>query len=199
VPDEVKARGVTLTENGRAKVGGHCAARREDAMTMNERAKTTGLIVAFILASAALSAIAASRAPTPDDAQEVDKIRAAIAANAEKALEKQGGSRILFKVDAGALHEAMVPDLRDDAYRILREGHIPFAGLAVREGGVEVRIAEAKDQRRVLSKLVPSTEATPSRGGTVGVADSGDGLIRFMPTDSGFAERLHGLVRQSME
>jgi preprotein translocase subunit SecD len=88
---------------------------------------------------------------------------------------------------------------RDDAYRILREGHIPFAGLAVREGGVEVRIAEAKDRRRVLSKLVPSTEATPSRGGTVGVADSGDGLIRFMPTDSGFAERLHGLVRQSME
>ena len=173
MPDEVKARGVTLTENGRAKVGGHCAARREDAMTMNERAKTTGLIVAFILASAALSAIAAPRAPTPDDAQEVDKIRAAIAANAEKALE-QGGSRILFKVDAGALHEAMVTDLRDDAYRILREGRIPFAGLAVREGGVEVRIAEAKDRRRVLSKLVPSTEATPSRGGTVGVADSGD-------------------------
>jgi preprotein translocase subunit SecD len=92
----------------------------------------------------------------------------------------------------------MVTDLLDDAYRILREGRIPFAGLAVREGGVEVRIAEAKDQQRVLSKLV-STEATPSRGETVGVADSGDGLIRFMPTDSGFAERLHGLVRQSME
>jgi hypothetical protein len=54
-------------------------------MTINERAKTTGLIVAFILASAALSAIAAPRAPTPDDAQEVDRIRAAITANAEKA------------------------------------------------------------------------------------------------------------------
>jgi preprotein translocase subunit SecD len=166
---------------------------------MNGRAKTTGLIVAFILATAALSAMAAPRAPAPDDAQEVDRIRAAIAANAEKALEQQGGSRILFKVDAGALHEAMVTDLRDDVYRILREDRIPFAGLAVREGGVEVRIAEAKDQQRVLSKLAPSTEATPSRGGTVGVADSGDGLIRLMPTDSGFAERLHGLVRQSIE
>src|SRR5260370_10609205 len=78
------------------------------------------------------------------------------------------------------------------------KGRIPFAGLAVREGGVEVRIAEAKDQQQVLSKLVPPTEATQSRGVTVGVADSGDGLIRLMPTDSGLAERLHELVRQSM-
>jgi preprotein translocase subunit SecD len=164
-------------------------------MTMNERAGTTGLIVAFILVSAALSALAAPRAPASDDAQAVDKMRAAIAANAQKVLEMQGGSRILFKVDTGALHEAMVTDLRDDLYRILREGRIPFAGLAMREGGVEVRIAEPKDRQRVLSKLVPSTEATPSRAGTVGV----DGLIRITPTDSGFAERLHGLVRQSIE
>jgi preprotein translocase subunit SecD len=168
-------------------------------MTMNQRAKTTGLIVAFILASATLSAMSAPGAPASDDAQEVDRMRAAIAANAGKLLEKQGGSRILFKVDAGALHEAMVTDLRDDVYRILREGRIPFAGLAVRDGGVEVRIADAKDQQRVLSKLEPSTEAAQSRGGTVGVADSGDGPIRLMPTDSAFAERLHGLVRQSME
>lgn len=164
-------------------------------MTMNQRTKTTGLIVAFILASATLSAIAAPGAPASDDAREVDRMRAANAANAGKLLEKQGGSGIVFKVDAGALREAMVTDLRDDVYRIVREGRTPFAGLAVREGGVEVRIADAKDRQRVLSKLEPSTEATP----TVGVADGGDGLIRLTTTDSAFAERLHGLVRQSME
>jgi preprotein translocase subunit SecD len=167
-------------------------------MTINARARTTGLIVALFLASA-LSAIAAPSAPTPDDAQEVDRIRAAVFANAEKAVEKQGGSRILFKVDAGALREAMVTELRDDLYRILREGRIPFSGLAMHESGVEVRIAEARDRQRVLSKLVPSTDTTPSRGGSVGVADNGDGLIRLMPTDAGFAERLRGLVRQSIE
>jgi preprotein translocase subunit SecD len=167
---------------------------------MNGRTRTTALVVfAFIIASVALWAIAAPRAPAPDDAQEVDRIRAAIAAGAGKAIEKHGGSRILFKVDTDALHEAVVTDLRDDVYRILREGRIPFTGLAVREGGVEIRIAEAKDRQRLLSKLAPSTEATPSRGGTIGVADGGDGLIRLMPTDSGFAQRLHGLVRQSME
>ena len=122
-----------------------------------------------------------------------------MAANAEKALQLQGGSRLLLKVDAGALHEAMVTDLRDDVYRILREERIPFAGLTVREGGVELRIAEAKDRQRLLGKLAPSTQAAPSRGASVGVADSGDGMVRLMPTDSGFAERLYGLVRQSME
>jgi preprotein translocase subunit SecD len=169
---------------------------------MNERARTTALVVAFILASAASPAISA---PKPDDAQEVLRIRAAIAANAGKAIEQQGGSSILFKVDAGALREAMVTDLRDDLYRILREGRIPFAGLAVREGGVEVRVAEPKDQQRVLSKLAPSTQATPStqdtpsHQGAAVAANSVDGLTRLTPTDSGFAERLQGLVRQSME
>jgi preprotein translocase subunit SecD len=161
---------------------------------MRYRARTTGLVVAFILASA-LPALSAPRAPAPDDAQEVDRMRAATAANAGKAIEKQGGSRILFKVDAGALREAIVTDLRDDLYRIVRQDRIPFAGLAVREGGVEVRIADAGNRARVLSKLVPSTGATPS----FGVTDGADGLVRLMPTDAGFAERLHGLVRQSIE
>jgi preprotein translocase subunit SecD len=171
---------------------------QEDAVTMRDRARTTGLAVAFILASA-WPALSAPRAPAPDDGQEVDRMRAAIAANAGKAIEKQGGSRILFKVDAGALREAIVTDLRDDLYRIVRQDRIPFAGLAVREGGVEVRIAEARNRERVLSKLVPSTEATPPHGGAVAVTDGGDGLIRLMPTDSGYAERLHGLVRQTIE
>ena len=165
-------------------------------MTMNQRARTTGLAVVFILA--AWSAMAAPRAAA-DDAQAVGKIRATVAAGAEKALEKQGGSRIVFKVDTDALHEAVVTDLRDDVYRVLREGRIPFSGFAVRDGGVEVRIAEAKDRQRVLGKLVPPTEAVPSRGAALDVADKGDGLVRLTPTEFGFAERLHGLVGQSME
>jgi preprotein translocase subunit SecD len=165
-------------------------------MTMKLRATTTGLVVAFVLACAACSAQAA---PAVDPAQDVDKMRAAMAANAEQAIAKQGGSRILFKVDAGALREAMVTELRDDAYRILHDNRIPFAGLAVREGGVEVRIAEAADRQKLLSKLVPAAEAAPAGGASIGVTDGGDGLLRLMPTDSGFALRLHGLVRQSIE
>ena len=129
---------------------------------MNARGRTAGLFVAFMLASAACSAVAAPRAAS-DDAQAVDKMRAAIAANAEKALAKQGGSKILFKVDAAALREAVVTELRDDLYRTVREGRIPFSGLAIRDGGVEIRIAEPKDRQRVLAKLVPSTLAIAQR------------------------------------
>jgi preprotein translocase subunit SecD len=172
------------------------AAGTEDAKTMNARGRTAGFVVAFMLVSAACSAIAA---PRSDDAEAVDKMRAAISANAEKALARQGGSRILFKVDAAALREAMVTELRDDLYRIVREGRIPFAGLAIRDGGVEVRIADVKDRQRVLGKLVPSAKDSPSGAEAVSVTDSGDGLIRLTPTEAGFAERLHGLVGQSSE
>jgi preprotein translocase subunit SecD len=163
-------------------------------MTMNQRARTTGLAVVFILASAAWSAMAAPRSAA-DYAQESDKIRATVATAADKALAKQGGSRLVFRVDADALHEVVVTDLRDDVYRILREGRIPFSGFTMREAGVEVRIAEPKDRQKVLSKLMPPTEARPS----LDVADKGDGLVRFAPTEFGFAARLHTLVGQSMD
>lgn len=155
---------------------------------MNQRARTTGLIVAFILAFAAIPAIAA---PAPDAAQ----MRAKISAYVENALATQGGSRIQFKVDTDALREAIVMDLRDEVFQIVHDGRIPFAGLALRDGGVEVRIANAGDRQKVVSKLVPATQAPP----TVTVTDSGDGLIRFMPTDSRFAGRLSELVQQSIE
>ena len=58
--------------------------REKNETTMNQFA-ITGLIVAFILACAAWPATAAPRAPPPDDAKSVDKVEAAIAANAEKA------------------------------------------------------------------------------------------------------------------
>jgi preprotein translocase subunit SecD len=173
-------------------------------MTMNQRARTTGLIVAFILAFAAFPAIAA---PAPDAAQ----MRAKISAYVENALATQGGSRILFKVDSDALREAIVMDLRDEVFQILHDGRIPFAGLALREGGVDVRIANANDRQKVVSKLVPATQASPATQAlskalpstpappTVTVADSGDGLIRFMPTDSRFAGRLNELLQQSIE
>jgi preprotein translocase subunit SecD len=167
-------------------------------MIMNKRAGTTGLIVAFMLACAAWPAISAPRSPASDDAQTVERMRAVIAANAAKLLETQGGSRIVFKVDTAALREAVVTELRDDLYKILREGRIPFSGLAMRDGGVDVRIAEPKDRQRVLSKLVPSTEAAPTGAAAFAMADSADGLSRFTPTEAGFAERLQRLVGQSI-
>ena len=166
---------------------------------MNKRARMTALVVAFICASAAWPAIAAPHGPASDDAQEIDKMRAVVAARAETALEKQGGSRILFKVDSDALRDVMVTGLRDDLVRILREGRIPFSGLTMHDGGVDVRIADPKNRQLLLSKLIPPSAATPPHPPAIGAADVGDGLMQLAPTESGFAERLHELVGQSLE
>jgi preprotein translocase subunit SecD len=158
---------------------------------MNQRARTTGLIVAFILAFA----FPATAAPAPDAAQ----MRAKISAYVENALATQGGSRILFKVDSDALREAIVMDLREEVFQILHDGRIPFAGLALRDGGVEVRIANANDRQKVVSKLVPAMQAPPPTQAAPTVTDSGDGLIRFVPTDSRFERRLNELLQQSIQ
>lgn len=156
-------------------------------------------VLAFVLASALLSGIAAPRLAVADDVLDLEKARAAIAASAEKAIEQQGGSRILFKVDADALREAMLTGLRDDVLRVLREDRIPYAGFAVRDGGVELRVADAKNRQRFLNKLVSDTDTRSLRAGTIGITDSGDGLIRLLPTDAEFAERLRELVAQASE
>src|SRR5665213_3753792 len=117
---------------------------------MSERIRVTGFIAALVLAFAASAALAAS-----DDALAVNKMRVANVANAQKRLDQEGGSRILFKVDGDALHEAMVTDLRDEVFKILHDDRIPFADLAVRQGSVEVRITDAKNQQKLMTKLVP--------------------------------------------
>lgn len=147
------------------------------------------LMAAFILAAATLPALAAS-----DEAKQVDQMRAKIAAAAETAIRQQGGSRILLQVDASGLRDAMLTGLRDDVYRIVREGKIPFSALSMRDGVVEIRIADPKDRERVAGKLAPPAEG--SHG--VAITDAGDGLLRLSPTEAASAERLRDLVRDSM-
>jgi preprotein translocase subunit SecD len=163
-------------------------------MMSGMRAKRIALVAAWIFSSAA---IVAPRAALANDAQTVDKMRAANAVTVAKMIEKQGGSRIQFKVDAPALREAIATELRDEAYQTVREGRIPFSGLAVRDGGVEIKIAEAKDRQRVVAKLAPATKAGPSAD--LNVTDAGDGLLRLAPTDAANAARLRDLVLQSVE
>ena len=172
-------------------------------MTLHFPRKTAGLVVALVVASAALLALAAARMLMPGGEPSLDQIRAAQAANAEAALKQQGGSRILLKLDTDALRQAILIELRDDARRLLREGRVPFAALAARDGSIEVRIRDTKDRERVLGAFAPLAAATPAGAGAVGgavdVADVGDGLIRLTPTEAGFADRLRLLRQQSIE
>jgi preprotein translocase subunit SecD len=129
----------------------------------------------------------------------LEAARAARATQAQAALKLQGGSRILLKLDTDALREAVAIGLRDDVRRMLREERVPFSGAAARDGIVEMRVRDAKDRERALSKLAPLLGATQSGARKVDIADVGDGLVRLTPTEADFSDRLRALRQQSVE
>ena len=157
---------------------------------MTARFSITPLAAVFMLALAASQAFAAS-----DDARAVNLMRAANYANAKKVIETQGGSLIVVKVDGGALRDEIMTELRDDVFKILHDDRIPFADLAVRDGDVEVRITDPKNQQKLMSKLVPAVASSVP----VEATDGGDGLMKLTPTNSGLTMRLGSLTMQSYE
>lgn len=160
-------------------------------MTTPLRDRATRLFVAF----ATVAAIVLPRAALADDTQ-LDKMRAKIVAFVGDKMEKLGGSRIVYKVDGDALRESVVTDLRDDVYKNLHDGHIAFSGLAIRDGGVDVKIADAKGRDQLARKLASAAEGLPSHA--IAVTDGGDGAVRLAPTDAASAARLNGLIEDAI-
>ena len=82
---------------------------------------------------------------------------------ADRQSTRLGGSRIVYRVNSDSLREAVVADPRDDVYRILREDKVAFSGLAIRDGGVELKVADARSReqfaRRSRSPRSASTAA----------------------------------------
>ncbi|MBW7973119.1 preprotein translocase subunit SecD [Bradyrhizobium sp. BR 10289] len=160
-------------------------------MKMPLRDRTIRLIAALAM----VPAIALPHTARASDSQ-VDKMRARIATFISDKMEKLGGSRLIYKVDTDGLRESVVTDLRDDVYKILREGKIAFSGLAIREGAVELRIADAKGREQLARKLASAAEGLPSHA--ISVTDGGDGLVRLKPTEAAAAAALHDLVEDSI-
>ncbi|WP_256808223.1 preprotein translocase subunit SecD [Bradyrhizobium sp. Bra64] len=170
-------------------------------MTTPLRDRVSRLIVALAMTSGIMtsiivvSTIALPRAAIAEDSQ-FDRMRAKIATFVADKMEKLGGSRIVYKVDTDGLRESVVTDLRDDVYKALREGKIAFSGLAIRDGGVELKIADAKGREQLARKLASAAEGLPSHA--LSVTDGGNGPVRLAPTDAAAAARLHELVEDSI-
>ncbi|MET4040779.1 preprotein translocase subunit SecD [Bradyrhizobium sp. RT6a] len=165
-------------------------------MTTPSRDCATRLFIAFAMTAAILTpAFALPRAAHAEDGQ-IDKMRAKISAFISDKMEKLGGSRIVYKVDTDGLRESVVTDLRDDVYKTLREGKIAFSGLTIRDGGVELKIADVKGREQLARKLASAAEGLPSHA--LAVTDGGDGLVRLAPTNAASAARLHELVEDAI-
>ena len=162
-------------------------------MTTPLRDRATRMILAMT-SVISLSTIAMPRTALGDD--QLDKMRAKIAAFVGDKMEKLGGSRVIYVVDSDALRESVVTDLRDDVYKILHDGHIAYSNLAIRDGGVDVKITDAKGRDQLARKLALAAEGVPSHA--LAITDGGDGAIRLAPTDAASAARLHELVENSI-
>jgi preprotein translocase subunit SecD len=164
-------------------------------MTTPPLDRATRLTVALAMTSAIMAmTIALPRAAFAES--QLDKMRAKIAAFVGDKMEKLGGSRIVYKVDSSGLRESVVTDLRDDVYKTLHDGHIAFSNLAVRDGGVDVKIADAKGRDQLARKLASAADGLPSHA--LAVTDGGDGAVRLAPTDAASAARLNELVEESI-
>lgn len=152
-------------------------------------------IARLILALAMASAVTLPSAGLAADSQ-IEKMRAKIAAFIGDKMEKLGGSRVVYKVDADGLRDSALTDLRDDVYKTLREGKIAFSGLAIRDGGVEVKIADAKGREELKRKLAAAAEGLPAHA--LAVTDGGDGQVKLKPTDAASVAALHDLVEDSI-
>ncbi|MGT2501348.1 SecDF P1 head subdomain-containing protein [Bradyrhizobium guangxiense] len=152
--------------------------------------------IALIVTLAVAAVIAHPLAALAEDSQ-LDKMRARIAAFVADKMEKLGGSRVVYRVDSDGLRETVGSDLRDDVYKILREDKIAFSGLAIRDGGVELKIADAKAREQLARKLASAAEGLPSHA--LSVTDRGDGLVRLAPTEAASTARLRELVDDSID
>src|SRR5436309_4945718 len=57
-------------------------------------------------------------------------------------LDLQGGSHLLFEVDASSVRKSKLDQIRDDVRRTLRDAKIGYTGLATRADSVEVRVKD---------------------------------------------------------
>jgi preprotein translocase subunit SecD len=118
-------------------------------------------------------------------------------------LDLQGGSHLLFEVDAGAVRKEQLQSIDDDVLRVLRQARIPFTGRAIRGSAVEVHITRDTDIDNAIAKLRELSQPVGGFAGTTGqrtidVAQSGS-VITLTPTDAAITERVRGAVDQSIQ
>lgn len=119
-------------------------------------------------------------------------------------LDLQGGSHLLFEVDANSVKKSKLDQVRDEVRRVLREAKIVYTGLATRADSVEVRITKDTDLPAALTKL---RELSQPLGGLLGsngqrsleVSDAGGGLIRLTIPNAAITERIRQVVEQSIQ
>jgi hypothetical protein len=124
----------------------------------------------------------------------IDKCPSSVAAGVDLPVNET--SRVVLKIDQDSVRQALVQGLRDDVRVMLRELRAGYTDLAVRDGGIELRLRQNQDLARVLSTLSQATfPLSRSTEIAVSVTEANEPRIRVSPTEAAFAERLRASVQ----
>ncbi len=115
-------------------------------------------------------------------------------------LDLQGGAHLLYEVDRADVIRSMVGNLRDDLRRLLREEKVGISGgIGINARGVQVRIPEASDRARIMSKLATLVPLSAAGGSGLDISDAGDGLLKLTITDAAIDNKVKRAVEQTIE
>jgi preprotein translocase subunit SecD len=117
-------------------------------------------------------------------------------------LDLQGGSSLLYEVDFQALRQEKLTNLTEDARTALTKEQIPFTGLGVVNGEVNVRITDPNqvaDAAKVLRESIGSPLAGQAGGRDATVSLLPDQRIRIAFVSSALESQAAKAVDQSIE
>ncbi|MGO9132923.1 MAG: protein translocase subunit SecD [Methylovirgula sp.] len=121
-------------------------------------------------------------------------------------LDLQGGSHVLLEVDSASVLKTEVQNMRDDLRRLLRQEKVAITGgIGILPRGVQVRITDPADAKRIMPKLqqleAPLGTAVLGAGGvpSLDVKDMGNNTIQLLVTEAAINDKVRRAVDQSIE
>lgn len=121
-------------------------------------------------------------------------------------LDLQGGAYLLYEVDQEDYVEKRLRTLVSDVRRSMLEApRIGYTGLGVQGDGVQLRVRDLSQLDEVRTRLEELQNPLVSSLLGTGAVDefaltvNDDGLVRLDYTDDGLAQRVRGIVQQSIE
>ncbi|WP_293902835.1 protein translocase subunit SecD [Phenylobacterium sp.] len=117
-------------------------------------------------------------------------------------LDLQGGSYLLYEVDTAALRNEKLTGLTEDARTTLTKAQIPFTGLSVVSGEVNVRISDPNQVAAAAAALrqeVGAPLAGAAGGREVAVSLMADQRVRIAFVGQAFESQATKAVTQSIE
>ncbi|MGV3633289.1 MAG: SecDF P1 head subdomain-containing protein [Pseudorhodoplanes sp.] len=126
--------------------------------------------------------------PTWDALDIVPAVQADRSKLAEAELERRGGARLIFEVDATQLLKRMLEQGREDLRRVVREARLgPPSVVTVQGGTVEIDLSRMRDRAALLNAISASLSSPFSP--LVNRGPDARGFVTFVVSNRTFEER----------